>query len=152
MKRNVRKIAVILLAVMLFSALTMAAYAGTSQRDFSVYTTFGTFTLIGEEDEKDSGSDMFIKISSSNGCSSYNVRAMGCDDDGENPVNCTLYNGQAVSYVRCYLGTSYGIPNEISENNCDFATLSLYPNGPSTNTSGYWAPDTVANKYSPATP
>lgn len=152
MKRNVRKIAVILLAVMLFSALTMAAYASAVQRDFSKYITFSGFTAIGETGEKSNNSDLYIRINSCTGSNYVSVRALGCDDDGDNTVNLTRYNGQIVDSVQCYIGRDYAVDSYIYERGYDFATFALKVNGPSMTASGYWAPDTYANHgYTQAT-
>ncbi len=152
MKRNVRKIAVILLAVMLFSALTMAAYASAVQRDFSKYINYTSFSTIGETGEKTDISDLYIRIDSCAGSNYVSVRALGCDDDGDNTINLTRYNNQIVDSVQCYIGRDYVVDSYIKERGYHFATFALKANGPSMTASGYWAPDTYANHgYTQAT-
>ena len=152
MKRNVRKIAVILLVVMLFSALTMVAFASASQRTFSKAVSFGSYVKIDNYRSKGNATPMVLQINQNNIVNYYHARAMASSStSGNNESNVTMYNSQLVDHVSVYAGsTLYGIQNLAYERG-GYATISLKTNGPSATATGYWAPD-AAQSYTIATP
>jgi hypothetical protein len=151
MKRNVRKIAVILLAVMLFSALTMAAYADSVQRSFTKAVSFGSYVKIADHRSKDNATPMVFQINQNSIVNYYYARAISCDYYGNGEANVTMYNSQLVDHVSMYTGsTLYGIKNLAFERGTH-AVISLKSNGPSTTATGYWAPD-ASGSYTIATP
>lgn len=143
MKKTVRKIAVAILAVVIFSALTMTAFAGSTQKYFSKFISFAGFTQIAEPERKEDASPLFLEIHNNNAATMYYTRALTCNQNGENAVNLTYYNNQFVECVRCYTGQFYGINSMIYERGTGYATIAIQSCGPSLMTTGYWAPDTV---------
>jgi hypothetical protein len=152
MKRNVRKIAVIVLVVALISALTMAAYASAYQIVFRTNVSFGSFSKIDESRIKGNSTPMTIQINRNDIVNYYHARAIACDYYSNNEINVTMHNGQLVDHVSIYGGTTvYGIANDAFNSGPGYAVISLKTNGPSATVSGYWAPD-AAQEFAFATP
>ena len=152
MKRNVRKIAVIILVVALISALTMAAYASAYQIAFRTNVSFGSYSKIDECRIKADSTPMTIQINRNDIVNYYHARAIACDYHYYNEINVTMYNGQLVDHVSIYGGsTVYGIANDAFDSDLGYAVISLKSNGPSANISGYWAPD-AAQDFAIASP
>lgn len=146
MKRYIKKIAVVLLAVMLFSAMANYAYASISQTYFSKYASYGTFVKIATQREKQDETPVYLNINNNHMTPTYFARVMGCDDNGNSPVNRTLLNGQDADYVTCIPGTDYGIDNKVFERGSRWVYVDIQANGVSSNTTGYWAPDSDEDK------
>lgn len=150
MKRSLRKLAGVLAVVLLLSVTTIYAFASTNQTYFSQYISSG-FTTLNSVRYKSDYSDVFIEINANSATDRYQVRTMGCNSDGGSAINCTRYNGQAVSYVTCRTGVSYSIESVVKERGGGYAVLNMASLGSGVTTSGYWAPDT-AQSFTPAAP
>ena len=101
MKGFVKKFAVVVLGIMVFSMLVSAAYASTWLISYNVYTSGGTYNPVGKAQEKENATAVTSKINDTGFAQGYRVRVMGCDENGIDPVNRTVYNNYDVAYVFC---------------------------------------------------
>lgn len=144
MKRYMRKIAVALLAVMLFSALAGYASASWANISFNQYISGSSYTKLTDVGSKSDTSALYLYIGSGPN-QQHRVRALGCATTNNSQTeNLTVFaNGDDADYVLCFKGTKYSIHSEIKENGYDFATLSIWQLGASGNVSGQWSPDSI---------
>lgn len=144
MEKTIRKIAVVVLGIVIFTVLTISAYAADPVgRGFSREMTFGTYSQLHSYDDKSDTSPMFLEIERNYQATSFYVRAIGCDSSGRNGENVTCYNGQIVDHVHCFSGNVYGVKTLALEHGFHHVTFSLLPCGLSTVVIGLWAPDTI---------
>ena len=155
MKHSIRKIAIALLAVMIFSALAGYAYAAnvssTTFQGFTVTSQGGSYSAAANAREKTNSSAMVILIDTSSVGSIHNVRAMGSYGTLVNAENCTKYNNAPADHVVCGEGTYYGIKNTIREHGYTYAFPSIMHNAYGT-ASGKWAPDSSQSYGTPDAP
>lgn len=153
MKCFVRKIAVALLAVMIFSALAGYTYAAnTTFNDFTVTGHAGSYISADSPSKKTDSSAMVIYINSSSIGSSYNVRVMGSGSSILNAENCTVYNSIPADHVVCGKNTYYGIKNTVIEDGYKYASPSLMQGTAYGTVSGKWAPDSAQSYATPCAP
>lgn len=149
MKKCFKKIAVMVLAVMIFSALASYVSASAELVDVSKFTTGLTYNQLADPRWKQNATDVVVELHNSGFAGEYRIRAMGCSSSGADAVNYTYYNYQRVDYVTCNRGTIYSIDTTIYENDCDYAMLSVYPIGGSGTTTGQWSPDSLQTFKTP---
>lgn len=153
MKRYMKKIAVALLAVMLFSALASYAYASTATfSTFSVSGYAGDFASVGTAKEKRSTAPMVIFFDSSSVGVTHKVRALGRNNAGTGGTNCTIFNNMFVDYVICSENTYYNISNTIIEDGFTYATLSTAHGSSYGTVTGKWAPRSDRDFATPSAP
>lgn len=152
MKRSFRKIAVALLAVMVFSALAGYVYAANATfQEFSVTTQAGTYGAAANPRQKQAYSAMALYINSSSVGSVHNVRVMGSGNSALNAVNCTVYNNRPADHVVCGESTYYSLKNTVKEDGYGYAFPSIMHSSYGT-VSGKWAPDSGQSYASPSAP
>lgn len=152
MKKTVRKIAVAVLAVVIFTALATTAYASHANIDFKdISISYASFCHIEQVGDKDNDTPLYINIENKYVAQAYRVRALGCIFNGEQRVNLTYSNGELCDSVLCSVGTDYSVHSLIYERGYGYATLELMACGPTCNTSGKWSPDSVGT-YTSAKP
>ncbi len=150
MKRYMKKIAVCLLAVTIFTAL--AGYANANnyeQVSFSKHISAVGYTRLGEHRVKSDESPSFLEIKSNGIVSSYRVQVMGCNAAGANSINCTYKNGVPKTYVICYPNIGYSIQSVVYERSGFVYLNAIGGNGVGANASGYWSADTVQSFTQP---
>lgn len=153
MKRSIRKTAIALLAIMLFSALAGYTYAAnTTFQSFSITSQAGSYSAADDASKKTDSSAMVIYINSSSIGSSHNVRVMGSGSSGVNADNCTVYNSSPADHVVCGENTYYGIKNTVREDGYSYAYPSLMHGSAYGTVSGKWAPDSAQSYTSPSAP
>lgn len=141
-----------ILAVVIFSALTMSAYAANIQgQAFSRQLTIGTYAKLQTYEYKSDTSPMYLDLDQNYQTTNFYVRAIGYDSYSGREENVTYYDGQIVDYVHCFAGNVYGVKNLVLEHGFSRATFSFLPCGPSTTVTGLWAPDS-AQDHPIATP
>lgn len=154
MKRYMKKIAVALLAVMLFSALASYAYAANTEfNNFRFTAHAGDYVSAPDVVGKTNSTPMVVYIDSSSIGGSHFVRANGRTSEtsmGNN--NCTVYNNQLVDHVICNEGTFYSIKNVIRENGYAFAVPTIANRTSYGTVSGKWAPDSAQTYSTPLAP
>ena len=126
---------------MVFSMLVSAAYASTWLISYNVYTSGGTYNPVGKAQEKENATAVTSKINDTGFAQGYRVRVMGCDENGIDPVNRTVYNNYDVAYVFCSEDKYYNIDNVVYNHGHGYVKLLIYPVGGSGTTSGEWSPD-----------
>ena len=152
MKKTERKIAVAVLAVMMFSALATTAYASHANLSFeNVYISFADFCGIGLVGDKDNDTPLYVEIDNKNIARTYKVRALGCTITGDQRVNLTYDGTDLCAYAVCNVGVDYSIQSLIYERGYGYATVELCACGPSCDTSGKWSPDSVETHNNPNT-
>ena len=152
MKKTVQKIAVAVLAVVIFSALTMTAFAANIVgQTFSCQLTFGTYVKLQNHEYKSDTSPMYLDLDQNFQTTSFYVRAIGYDPYSGREENVTYYDGQIVDHVHCFANRIYGVKNLVLERGFDRATFSFLPCGSSTTVTGLWAADS-AQEHNIATP
>ena len=153
MKHPMRKIAVVLLAIMLFSALTGYTYAAnTTFQDMDATCQAATYMIGDDPDRKWNSSDMVVFFDPSSIGSNHYVRAMGCGTSALGAENCTIRNGVRVDHVVCSENTYYSVTNTINENGYRYAYPSIAHDGGYGTVTGEWAPDSAKSYASPSAP
>lgn len=142
MKRYMRKIAVALLAITLFSALATNAYASITQTEYSVQTSIDSYKTIDSRRQKQDATPLYLEIEENYMTPSYYARAMGCTYSGTTGTNLTYYNGALVDHVRCTKDAMWAIQSLIYEREYGWCYIDLKANGLASTTTGHWAPDT----------
>ncbi len=151
MKRHLKKIAVVLLAIMVFTSMAGYVYAAnTTFRDFSQYIYIGSYSSITASPQlKTDASPLYIRLDENAPANSYFVRALACGRSTLNAVNCTIYNKELVDHVIIDSGKHYSIDSVTYENGPGCAVLSLMTYGSPGTVTGQWAPDTAQQFNSP---
>lgn len=155
MQCHIKKIAVVLLAVMLFSIMAGYAYAGnTMYNNFNKPLYPNSYASLDVPDYKLDATAMCLQIDTSSVGGTYCVRAMGCQDEDTvvGAENCTLYNNQVVDHVVCSKGTYYSIDNVLYENNYVYCTIFAMQTGGYGSATGQWSPDTAKSFATPSAP
>jgi hypothetical protein len=153
MKHYMKKIAVILLAVMMFAALTAYVFAADyTFRTFEYTAQSGAYKSVESAYPRAYASDMAIYFNTSSAGSLHNVRAIGRTSINGSDVNCTTLNGRSLDHVVCAEGTYYSIENVTLENSCYYVTLVTTHNGGYGTVSGKWAPATIQEHATPSAP
>lgn len=155
MQCHIKKIAVVFLAVMLFSIMAGYAYAANTTLDsFNKSLYPSSYASLDMPIGKTNATPMCILIDTTSVGGTYCVRAMGCTSSSSvvGAVNCTLYNNQLVDHVTCSKGTYYSVRNLVNENNyryCTFFAMQTVGYGSAT---GKWSPDTSQSFATPSAP
>lgn len=137
-----RKIAVALLALLVFAGLSGYAYAAnTNQIYFTKYCSAGSYTSVSDPAEKTNNTNVYLYLRSLGSASSANVRVMGCNGTMVGAVNCTIYNHVWADHVTAQLGISYSIESTVYGGHYSHAAVCLMTGGGGTAV-GFWAPDT----------
>lgn len=157
MKQRFRKLAMVAVAVMIFSVLTGYAYAApnTTFRSFSITSSSGSYTAVEAKPQaKTDSSAMFVTVASGSAGSVYNVRAMGCPDwaDNVDAENVTLYNNAPADHVVCVQTTYYSVRNTVRENGYRYGVVAISHNGGYGTVTGQWASDTGQTYTTPSAP
>lgn len=146
MKHYMRKIAVALLAITLFSVLATNAYASIIQTRYSVSTNTTDYKPVdSNRREKSTSTPLYLQIDKNYMTPSYFVRAMGCTYSGSG-TNLTYYNGNLRDHVRCTPNAMWAIQSLIYERGYGWCYITIKANGVSSTTTGYWAADTDPTK------
>lgn len=152
MKRHFKKIAVVLLAIMVFTSMAGYVYAAsTTFIDFNTNVYIGSYSSVTASPKlKMDASPLYIRIDENAPANSYYVRALACGSSTLNAVNCTMYNKKLVDHVIVDSGTQYSIDSVTYENGSGYAVLSLMTYGSPGTVTGQWAPDTAQDFNSPS--
>lgn len=142
MKRYMRKIAIALLAVMMFSSLAGYASASWANIDIDQNFTGNEYTKLNETGSKGDTTPVYLKLETGPN-STHRVQALGCasNNNSQTANQTQLENGTFVNYVTCFRGTQYSIHSAIKERGYSYATLSICPMGGSGWITGEWSPD-----------
>lgn len=144
-----RKIAVALVALLLFAGLSGYAYAAnTAQIYFSKYCSAGTYTTVSSPAEKTNNSEVYVYLRSLGSGSTASVRVMGSNGTISGAVNCTIYDDVLSDHVTVQTGIPYSIESVVYGRQYSHAAVSLMTYGGGTSV-GFWAPDTAQEYNEP---
>lgn len=137
-----RKIAVALVALLLFAGLSGYAYAAnTNLIYYSKNCSPGTYTTVSNPAEKTNNSEVYVYLGSAASANTAYVRIMGSNGSISGAVNCTIYNDVLTDHVTIQTGTIYGIESVVYGRQLSHAAVSLMTYSGGT-LIGFWSPDT----------